>query len=117
MLSSNLRQRVPNGDGSGGCAFWSLNEWSKGLETVTGSVIGADRSFAIRRCLHGSASNGLIYDIFVPLGILLAAYRVVWAPQLRALETHTGFWRVPQGERAITWDAPEPSVHEQRANR
>jgi hypothetical protein len=37
-------------------AFWSFNEWSKGLETETGSVIGADGSlFAIWRCLHRPA--------------------------------------------------------------
>jgi cellulose synthase/poly-beta-1,6-N-acetylglucosamine synthase-like glycosyltransferase len=73
-----------------GSAFWSFNEWSKGLETATGSVIGADGSlFAIRRRLHRPVPNGLIDDIFVSLGILLAGYRVVRAPELRAFETHT----------------------------
>jgi hypothetical protein len=61
--------------------------------------------------------NGLIDDIFVSLGILLAGYRVVRAPELRAFETQIGVWRALHGERAITWDAREPSVREQRANR
>ncbi len=73
-----------------GSAFWSFNEWSKGLETATGSVIGADGAlFAIRRRLHRPVPNGLIDDIFVSLGILLAGYRVVRAPELRAFETLT----------------------------
>jgi cellulose synthase/poly-beta-1,6-N-acetylglucosamine synthase-like glycosyltransferase len=73
-----------------GSAFWSFNEWSKGLETATGSVIGADGSlFAIRRRLHRPVPKGLFDDIFVSLGILLAGYRVVRAPELAAYETHT----------------------------
>ena len=73
-----------------GSAFWSFNEWSKGLETATGSVIGADGSlFAIRRRLHRPVPKGLFDDIFVSLGILLAGYRVVRAPELRGLRnTH-----------------------------
>ena len=73
-----------------GSAYWSFNEWSKGLETATGSVIGADGSlFAIRRRLHRAVPNNLIDDIFVSLGVLLAGYRVVRAPELHAFETHT----------------------------
>ena len=73
-----------------GSAFWSFNEWSKGLETATGSVIGADGSlFAIRRRLHRPVPKGLFDDIFVSLGILLAGYRVIRAPELRAYEPHT----------------------------
>ncbi len=73
-----------------GSAFWSFNEWSKGLETATGSVIGADGSlFAIRRQLHRPVPDGLIDDLVVSLTVLLAGYRVVRAPELRAYETHT----------------------------
>jgi cellulose synthase/poly-beta-1,6-N-acetylglucosamine synthase-like glycosyltransferase len=72
-----------------GSAFWSFNEWTKGLETATGSVIGADGSlFAIRRELHRPVPRGLFDDIFVSLGILLAGYRVVRAPELQAFEAH-----------------------------
>jgi cellulose synthase/poly-beta-1,6-N-acetylglucosamine synthase-like glycosyltransferase len=72
-----------------GSAFWSFNEWSKGLETDTGSVIGADGSlFAIRRELHRPVPKGLFDDLFVSLCVLFAGYRVVRAPELRAYETH-----------------------------
>jgi cellulose synthase/poly-beta-1,6-N-acetylglucosamine synthase-like glycosyltransferase len=72
-----------------GSAFRSFNEWSKGLETATGSVIGADGAlFAIRRSLHRPVPNGLLDDIFVSLGILLAGHRVVRAPELRTFEIH-----------------------------
>jgi cellulose synthase/poly-beta-1,6-N-acetylglucosamine synthase-like glycosyltransferase len=72
-----------------GSVFRSFNEWSKGLETTTGSVIGVDGAlFAIRRRLHRPVPNGLLDDIFVSVGILLAGYRVVRAPELRAFEIH-----------------------------
>lgn len=72
-----------------GSAFWSFNEWSKGLETATGSVIGADGSlFAIRRRLHCPVPKGLFDDIYVSLCILLGGARVVRAPELKAYESH-----------------------------
>lgn len=73
-----------------GSAFWSFNEWSKGLETATGSVIGADGSlFAIRRRYHRPVPKGLFDDIYVSLCVLLAGARVVRAPDLKAYETHS----------------------------
>lgn len=73
-----------------GAAYWRLNEWTKSLETATGSVIGADGSlFAIRRALHRPVPNGLFDDIYVSLCVLLAGYRVVRAPELKAYEPHT----------------------------
>lgn len=73
-----------------GSAFWSFNEWTKGLETDTGSVIGADGSlFAVRRSLHRVVPRGMFDDIYVSLSVLLAGKRVVRAPELRACETHS----------------------------
>ena len=91
-VCSNLR--YVNADASAvahvGSAFWSFNEWSKSLETDTGSVIGADGSlFAIRRQYHRPVPNGLFDDIFVSLSVLLAGKRVVRAPDLRSYETHS----------------------------
>jgi cellulose synthase/poly-beta-1,6-N-acetylglucosamine synthase-like glycosyltransferase len=72
-----------------GAAYWRFNESTKGLETATGSVIGADGSlFAIRRSLHRPVPDGLIDDIYVSLSVLLAGYRVVRAPELKAYEPH-----------------------------
>lgn len=73
-----------------GSAFWSFNEWTKGLETDTGSVIGADGAFfAVRRSLHRVVPRGMFDDIYVSLGVLLAGKRVVRAPGLRAYEAHS----------------------------
>jgi cellulose synthase/poly-beta-1,6-N-acetylglucosamine synthase-like glycosyltransferase len=73
-----------------GAAYWRFNEWTKGLETDTGSVIGADGAlFAIRRSLHRPVPAGLFDDIYLSLGVLFAGYRVVRAPELKAYETHT----------------------------
>jgi cellulose synthase/poly-beta-1,6-N-acetylglucosamine synthase-like glycosyltransferase len=73
-----------------GARYWQMNEWSKGLETDTGSVIGADGSlFAIRRTLHRPVPEDLIDDIYLSLSVLLRGYRVVRAPDLRAFEAHS----------------------------
>lgn len=73
-----------------GGSYWALNEWSKGLETATGSVIGADGSlFAVRGSLHRPVPNGLIDDIWVSFDILFQGFRVVRAPELQVFEQHT----------------------------
>ncbi len=73
-----------------GSAYWRLNEWTRGLETDTGSAIGGDGSlFAIRRRLHQPVPSGLFDDLYLPLAVLLAGARVVRAPDLRAFEWHT----------------------------
>ncbi len=73
-----------------GAGYWRFNEWTKRLETSTGSVLGADGSlFAIRRALHRPVPLGLFDDLFVSLGVLLQGGRVVSAPDLLAFETHT----------------------------
>ncbi|MCB1834809.1 MAG: glycosyltransferase [Geminicoccaceae bacterium] len=75
---------------STGAAYWRFNEWSKGLETATGSVLGADGSlFAIRRRAHSPVPDGLIDDLHISLAILCDGWRVVRAPELRAFEPHT----------------------------
>lgn len=91
-VCSDLTYLNPNDSATArvGAGYWRWNEWSKSLETDTGSVIGADGSlFAIRRALHRPVPKGLFDDIYVSLGVLLQGYRVVRAPELRAFETHT----------------------------
>ena len=91
-VCSNLQYVNPGDSATAnvGSAFWRFNEWSKSLETATGSVIGADGSlFAIRRRLHHQVPRGLIDDLHISLGILLQGYRVVRAPEMVAFETHT----------------------------
>ena len=73
-----------------GSAYWRLNEWTRGLETDTGSAIGGDGSlFALRRALHQPVPEGLFDDLYLPLTVLLQGRRVVRAPELCAFEWHT----------------------------
>jgi len=73
-----------------GSFYWRLDEWTKGLETDTGSAMGADGSlFAIRRRLHRPTPDHLIDDLFVSMGILCKGYRVVRGANVRAYEAHT----------------------------
>jgi cellulose synthase/poly-beta-1,6-N-acetylglucosamine synthase-like glycosyltransferase len=70
-----------------GALYWRLEEFTKRLESETGSVVGADGSlFAIRRSLHRPVPEAIIDDMFVSLTILCAGYRVVSAHDVLSFE-------------------------------
>jgi cellulose synthase/poly-beta-1,6-N-acetylglucosamine synthase-like glycosyltransferase len=70
-----------------GALYWRLEEYTKRLESDTGSVVGADGSlFAIRRALHPPVPETIIDDMFVSLSILCAGYRVVSAADVLSFE-------------------------------
>jgi cellulose synthase/poly-beta-1,6-N-acetylglucosamine synthase-like glycosyltransferase len=72
---------------SSGSLYWRLDEWTKRLETATGSAMGADGSlFAIRRALHRPAPVDMFDDIFVSMTILCEGNRLVQADDVIALE-------------------------------
>lgn len=73
-----------------GSFYWRLDEWTKGLETETGSAMGADGSlFAIRRELHRPTPDHLIDDLFVSMSILCKGYRLIRGADVNAYESHT----------------------------
>ncbi|MEM7041189.1 MAG: glycosyltransferase [Pseudomonadota bacterium] len=73
-----------------GSFYWRLDEWTKGLETETGSAMGADGSlFAIRRELHRPTPDHLIDDLFVSMSILCGGYRLIRGADVNAYESHT----------------------------
>jgi cellulose synthase/poly-beta-1,6-N-acetylglucosamine synthase-like glycosyltransferase len=70
-----------------GALYWRLEEYTKRLESETGSVVGADGSlFAIRRALHQPVPETIIDDMFVSLTILCAGHRVVSAADVLSFE-------------------------------
>ncbi len=70
-----------------GSLYWRLEEHIKSLESVTGSVMGADGSiFAIRRALHRAPPPWLIDDMFVSLSVLCAGSRIVHVADAVATE-------------------------------
>lgn len=73
-----------------GSFYWRLDEWTKGLETETGSAMGADGSlFAIRRKLHRPTPDHLIDDLFVSMSTLCSGHRLIRGADVNAYETHT----------------------------
>jgi len=72
---------------SAGSLYWRLEEHIKALESLTGSVMGADGSiFAVRRPLYRQAPPHLIDDMFVSFSVLCAGARIVRAADARAYE-------------------------------
>jgi cellulose synthase/poly-beta-1,6-N-acetylglucosamine synthase-like glycosyltransferase len=82
-----------------GSLYWRLEEWTKRLETDTGSAIGADGSlFALRRELHRAPPDHIIDDMYVSMMVCCEGYRIVQADDVIAYEESvTGqrdeFWR------------------------
>lgn len=72
---------------SSGSLYWRLDEWTKRMETETGSAMGADGSlFAIRRELHRPPPIDQFDDICVSFTILCEGHRVVQADDVTAFE-------------------------------
>lgn len=72
---------------STGSLYWRLEEAIKRLESLTGSVMGADGSiFALRRSLHEPPPPDLIDDMFISLSVLSQGYRIVRAADALAFE-------------------------------
>lgn len=70
-----------------GSLYWRLEEWTKRLETDTGSAIGADGSlFAIRRELHRPPPDDIIDDLYVSMMIYGEGYRLVQVDDVIAYE-------------------------------
>jgi cellulose synthase/poly-beta-1,6-N-acetylglucosamine synthase-like glycosyltransferase len=70
-----------------GSLYWRLEEWTKRLESRTGSAIGADGSlFAIRRELHRPPPDHIIDDMYVSMMIYCEGHRVVQADDVIAYE-------------------------------
>ena len=91
-VTSHLSYTNPNESATSevGSLYWRLDEWTKGLETETGSAMGADGSlFAIRRELHRPTPSHLPDDLFVSMSILCRGYRLVRGGDVRAYEAHT----------------------------
>lgn len=82
-----------------GSLYWRLEEWTKRLETDTGSAIGADGSlFALRRALHRSPPDHIIDDMYVSMMVCCDGYRIVQADDVVAYEENVAgqrdeFWR------------------------
>ncbi len=82
-----------------GSLYWRMEEWTKRLETDTGSAIGADGSlFALRRDLHRPPPDEIIDDMYVSMMVYCEGYRVVQADDVVCYEESVTapteeFWR------------------------
>jgi cellulose synthase/poly-beta-1,6-N-acetylglucosamine synthase-like glycosyltransferase len=88
-VSGHLRYTNPEASVTAhtGSLYWRLEEWTKRLESRTGSAIGADGSlFAIRRELHRAPPDHIIDDMYVSMMIYCEGHRVVQADDVIAYE-------------------------------
>jgi len=83
-----------SGSSAAGAAYWTLEEWVKGLESRTISLIGVDGAlFLIERAAYRATPPHLIDDLCVSLNVLLDGRRVVSCPDVLVSERSAVSWR------------------------
>jgi cellulose synthase/poly-beta-1,6-N-acetylglucosamine synthase-like glycosyltransferase len=82
-----------SGSSAAGAAYWTLEEWVKGLESRTISLIGVDGAlFLIERAAYRATPPHLIDDLCVSLNVLLDGRRVVSCPEVLVTERSAVSW-------------------------
>lgn len=70
-----------------GGLYWKLEEWSKGVESRSGNVMGADGSiFSVRHELYPDFPDTVQDDFTVSMSVVFAGRRLVKAPHVIAYE-------------------------------
>jgi biofilm PGA synthesis N-glycosyltransferase PgaC len=117
-------ESADDGPADGVGLYWTIEKMVRRLESESGSVVGATGAiYAIRRELYRSIPAGTILDdVYVPMRVALAGYRVVFEPLaiardrvfsqkgkefLRKVRTLTGNYQLLQlSPWMLTWSNP-----------
>ncbi|MFD0737908.1 glycosyltransferase family 2 protein [Lysobacter koreensis] len=86
--SGELLLQADTGYGQGVDAYWRYEKWLRRLESASGSLVGVTGAlYAARREAIASVPAGIVLDdMWIPLGIAAAGYRVVFAPEALAYD-------------------------------
>lgn len=89
--SGELMLEADNGYGRGVDAYWRYEKMIRRLESASGSLVGATGAlYAARRQAIAPVPPGVVLDdMWIPLGIAAAGYRVVFVPQALAYDRAT----------------------------
>lgn len=92
-VSGELVLQARNGYGRGVDAYWRYEKLIRRLESASGSIVGVTGAlYAARRQALPSVPAGVVLDdMWIPLGVAAAGYRVVFCDSARAydLASHT----------------------------
>jgi cellulose synthase/poly-beta-1,6-N-acetylglucosamine synthase-like glycosyltransferase len=87
------KNRSESGISTAGAAYWNLEEFIKGLETETVSMIGVDGAlFVIERSAYFAPPDELIDDLYVSMKAVLTGKRVVSEPLVKVEERNATRW-------------------------
>ncbi|WP_162313222.1 glycosyltransferase family 2 protein [Pseudoxanthomonas yeongjuensis] len=86
--SGELVLETSTGYGQGIDAYWRYEKLIRRMESASGSLIGATGAlYAARRAAIGAVPEGVVLDdMWIPLGVAAAGYRVVFAPDALAYD-------------------------------
>jgi cellulose synthase/poly-beta-1,6-N-acetylglucosamine synthase-like glycosyltransferase len=88
------RNKSESGISTAGAAYWNLEEFIKGLETQTVSMIGVDGAlFVIERSAYFPPPDELIDDLYVSMKAVLTGRRVVSEPLVKVEERNATRWQ------------------------
>lgn len=82
-----------SGVSTAGAAYWSIEEYIKGLETERVSLVGVDGAlFVIERSAYFTPTDDLIDDLYVSIKALMTGRRVVSLPLVQVEERNANRW-------------------------
>jgi cellulose synthase/poly-beta-1,6-N-acetylglucosamine synthase-like glycosyltransferase len=86
--SGELMLETSNAYGKGIDAYWRYEKLIRRMESASGSLIGATGAlYAARRTAIGAVPEGVVLDdMWIPLGVAAAGYRVVFVPEALAYD-------------------------------
>lgn len=89
--SGELVLQAEDGYGKGVDAYWRYEKLIRRLESASGSLVGVTGAlYAARRDAIAPVPAGIVLDdMWIPLGIAAAGYRVVFAPEALAYDRAT----------------------------
>ncbi len=82
-----LRDTSGGSTADGERLYWNFDQWMKSLQSRAGSVTSATGAiYAVRRSLYQAVPSDAMDDFYVSTGVVAQGYRLVYAPDARALE-------------------------------
>lgn len=113
-VSGELMLTTATGYGAGVDAYWRYEKWIRRMESASGSIVGATGAlYAIRREALDHVPAGLILDdMWIPLAIADAGYRVVFEPEAIARDLASTDHRAEEARKRRTLSGNYQLLHQ-----
>lgn len=113
-VSGELMLSAATGYGAGIDAYWRYEKLIRRMESASGSIVGATGAlYAIRRdALDGVPAGLVLDDMWIPLAIADAGYRVVFEPEAIARDVASTDHRAEEARKRRTLSGNYQLLHQ-----